>query len=90
MENDIFQSLLGEIVEEVHALDPGYSGHASDVWLVKTSANEVIVRSSRLKEEPDNDFWWGCKFLFGVDPRSAIYIEKASGLLNKIATIPAH
>ena len=42
-------------------LYPGYEDHASDVFLVQTEDEEVIVRSSKMTEEPNNDFWWGCK-----------------------------
>lgn len=57
--NDVFFPILH--IEELH---PGYEDHASDVWLVKTKDEEVIVRSSKLEKEPNNDFWWGCKQLF--------------------------
>ncbi len=42
-------------------LHPGYEEHASDVFLVKTAFEEVIVRSSKMTEEPNNDFWWDVK-----------------------------
>lgn len=40
----------------VQTLHPGYEDHASDVFLVKTASEEVIVRSSKITEEPNNDF----------------------------------
>lgn len=89
MEQHIVQQLFDEPIEEIITLDPGYSGHASDVWLVKTSTQEVIVRSSRWKHEPDREFWWGCKFMFGIDPRHMIYFEENSKFLNTIPDIRA-
>jgi len=77
-----------EPVVEVRALDPGYSGHGSDVWLVRTAASELVVRSSRLREEPDHEFWWGLKALFGVDPRDMVHFESALELLGGIPDIP--
>jgi len=64
------QFLIEEPIIDFCELTPGYSGHASDVWFVKTTSQEVVVRASRLKEEPNNDFWWGCKNTFGIDPRN--------------------
>ncbi|MEF3306396.1 phosphotransferase [Paenibacillus sp. GYB003] len=84
-----FRQLLGEPILEAKELDPGYSGHASSVWLVKTPTREAIVRSSRLKDEPDREFWGGCRWLFGIDPRRMIFMEHSAGLLNRISVIPA-
>ena len=56
--------LFEEPIIEIRKLSPGYDDHASDVWLVKTENQEVVVRSSRMIEEPNNDFWWGCKKTF--------------------------
>ena len=77
-----------EPIVELLALDPGYSGHGSDVWLIRTAASEMIVRSSRLREEPDHEFWWGLKQLFGVDPRDMIHFEANLKLLGGIPDIP--
>jgi len=76
-------------IETVVALDPGYSGHASDVWLVKTASGEAVVRSSRWKDQPLNDFWWGLNSLFGIDPGNPIHFEAASKMLSEIPTIAA-
>jgi hypothetical protein len=83
------QQLFDEPIEEITMLDPGYSGHASDVWLVKTASKEVVVRSSRWRHEPNREFWWGCKFMFGIDPRHMIYFEENSKVLNAIPHILA-
>lgn len=88
-EPEVLKTFLGdEPVVEVRALDPGYSGHGSDVWLVRTAAGERIIRSSRLQEEPDREFWWGLKALFGVDPRDMDHLEAALGLLGGVPGIP--
>lgn len=88
MEKTNLQLLLNEPIMDAKILDPGYSEHASDVWLVKTATNEVIVRSSRLNCEPDHEFWWGCNFLFGIDPRYMIYFEHNAAFLKRISDIP--
>lgn len=59
----MLQQLFISPIISVQALHPGYEDHASDVFLVKTETEEVIVRSSKMTEEPNNDFWWGCKNL---------------------------
>ncbi|WP_152656056.1 hypothetical protein [Oceanobacillus sp. CFH 90083] len=80
--------LFNEPIKEVQELSPGYEDHASDVWLVKTENQEVVVRSSRMTEEPNNDFWWGCKKLFGIDPRRVFELENVNNTLNNITSIP--
>jgi hypothetical protein len=82
------QFLFQESIKEIHELSPGYEDHASDVWLVKTENQEVVVRSSRMKEEPNNDFWWGCKKLFGIDPRRAFELEYINNTLSDLTSIP--
>lgn len=72
-------------IEELH---PGYEDHASNVWLIQTKDEEVIVRSSKLDEEPNNDFWWGCKQLFGIDPRSVHNLEIVNHTLGQYTTLP--
>jgi hypothetical protein len=82
------QFLFSERIKEVQELHPGYEDHASDIWLVKTDEREVVVRSSRMYEEPSNDFWWGCKRLFGIDPRNTFGLEQVNGTLQDITSIP--
>ncbi|MCQ6557222.1 aminoglycoside phosphotransferase family protein [Paenibacillus mendelii] len=89
METNVLQQLFQEPIEEIIALDPGYSGHASDVWSVRTASQEVVVRSSRLQDEPAREFWWGCKFIFGIDPREMIYFLENAKVLHAIPDIPA-
>ncbi|WP_352223676.1 aminoglycoside phosphotransferase family protein [Bacillus sp. SM2101] len=82
------QLLFEESIKEVQELDPGYDDHASDVWLVKTDEQEVVVRSSRMSDEPSNEFWWGCKSLFGIDPRNVFGLEQVNNILHDISPIP--
>jgi fructosamine-3-kinase len=82
------QFLFEEPIIEIRELSPGYDDHASDVWLVKTEYQEVIVRSSRMVEEPNNDFWWGCNQLFGIDPRDVHALESVNNILSEFSTIP--
>lgn len=80
--------LFEEKVKKVQELSPGYEDHASDVWLVKTEEKEVVVRTSRMIEEPNNDFWWGCKNIFGIDPRRVIELENINNTLSNITSMP--
>lgn len=69
-------------------LSPGYDDHASNVWLVTTGKEEVIVRSSRLPNPLDVDFWWGCRKMFGIDPRRVHGLERINNTLKEISSIP--
>ncbi|WP_422661248.1 aminoglycoside phosphotransferase family protein [Paenibacillus sp. EC2-1] len=81
------QELFHDPIERITSLDPGYSGHASDVWLVKTARGEYVVRSSRMTEAPSREFWWGCYDLFGIDPRQMRHFEKNAAMLGSILDI---
>jgi hypothetical protein len=82
------QFLFDEKIIEIKELSPGYDGHASDVWLVKTESGEVVVRSSRMKGEPEGDFWYGCNVLFGIDPRNVHQLESVNNVLSEVSSIP--
>ncbi|EEL50944.1 hypothetical protein [Bacillus cereus] len=84
----MLQKLFNSPILSVDALHPGYEDHASDVWLVKTEKEEVIVRSSKMKTDPNNDFWWGCKHLFGIDPRNVHALETIHKQLQQYTTLP--
>ncbi|MGE7884091.1 phosphotransferase [Bacillus sp. NPDC094077] len=84
----MLQQLFTSPILSVQPLHPGYEDHASDVFLVQTEEKEVIVRSSKMNEEPNNDFWWGCKNLFGVDPRNVHHLEAIHKLLQKHTHLP--
>lgn len=77
-----------DIIKDVRELSPGYEDHASNVWLVKTEKQEVIVRSSKMEEEPDNEFWWGCQKLFGINPRNVFELEKVNNKLRELTSLP--
>ncbi|MCW9129910.1 nitrate reductase [Bacillus paramycoides] len=84
----MLQQLFTSPILSAQALHPGYDDHASDVFLVKTEAEEVIVRSSKMTEEPNDDFWWGCQNLFRIDPRNVHHLETIHTLLKKHTTLP--
>jgi len=83
------KQIFPEPIEQITYLDPGYSGHASDVWLVKTTSREYVVRTSRWTEPPSREFWWGCHDLFGIDPRRMQHFAANAAMLSSIADIPA-
>ncbi|MED0964368.1 nitrate reductase [Bacillus paramycoides] len=84
----MLQQLFTSPILSAQVLHPGYDDHASDVFLVKTETEEVIVRSSKMTEEPNDDFWWGCQNLFGIDPRNVHHLETIHTLLKKHTTLP--
>ncbi|HDR7356384.1 Uncharacterized protein BCZB5J_01995 [Bacillus cereus] len=84
----MLQQLFTSTILSIQALHPGYEDHASDVFLVRTEDAEVIVRSSKMNEEPNNDFWWGCKNLFGIDPRNIHHLEAVHTLLQEHTNLP--
>lgn len=84
----MLQQLFTSPILSVQPLHPGYEDHASDVFLVRTEDAEVIVRSSKMNEEPNNDFWWGCKNLFGIDPRNVHHLEAVHTLLQEHTNLP--
>jgi aminoglycoside phosphotransferase (APT) family kinase protein len=80
--------LFSDPILTIKELSPGYEGHASDVWHVTTLKEEAIVRASRMIDEPSNDFWWGCKRLFGIDPRKVWELEGVNDTLKTYSSIP--
>ena len=52
----MLQQLFASPILSVQTLHPSYEDHASDVFLVQTKDEEVIVRSSKMTEEPNNAF----------------------------------
>lgn len=89
---DPLQPLFKDPILMKVPLDPGYEDHASDVWLVTTTSEQVVVRSSRIPgtDEALNDFWWGCNFLFGIEPHRAFEIEVVNAKLREAGglTVP--
>ena len=84
----MLQQLFTSPILSIRDLHPGYEDHASDVVLVRTEDKEVIIRSSKMNEEPNNDFWWGCKNLFGIDPRNVHHLETIHALLQEHTDLP--
>jgi aminoglycoside phosphotransferase (APT) family kinase protein len=82
------QPLFPEPILEQEYLEPGYSGHSNDVWRVKTAGEEVVVRLCKLQSDPDDEFWWGCHRLFGVDPRRVFNLEPLNRELSRLSPIP--
>lgn len=83
------QPLFPAPILEQMLLDPGYSGHTNDVWLVRTAEEAVVVRIVRMRGEPGYPFWWGCRALFGLDPRRVHDLGPLNVLLCRISPIPA-
>lgn len=52
----MLQQLFNSPILSIQALHPCYEDHASDVFLVQTEDTEIIVRASKMNEEPNNDF----------------------------------
>ncbi len=84
----MLQSLFHHPIRSQTCLDPGYSGHASDVWLVETDTERAVVRRSRITEFPVNDFQLGAFELFGCDPREVHALEPLNGMLAELSPVP--
>src|SRR5438094_551346 len=81
------QALFCEPILEQQYLDPGYSGHANDVWRVRTATEEVVVRALR-RDEAEGPFWDGCHNLFGIDPRVLADQSPLNAMLAALSPIP--
>jgi fructosamine-3-kinase len=87
--NDMdLQSLFSAPIVEQTYLDPGYSGHASDVWRVQTTQEVVVVRALRETQELEGPFWKGCHALFGLDPKRLFDLEPINATLARLCPIP--
>jgi phosphotransferase family enzyme len=82
------QTLFDEPILEQIYFDPGYSGHASDVCLVRTASGSAVARAFRWGE-PGGPFWSGCHHLFGIDPSRVFDLELLNAQLAEISPIPA-
>ena len=87
MQTDL-QALFDEPILEQTYFDAGYSGHASDVWLVRTAGGSAVARAIRWSEL-GGSFWSGCHHLFGIDPRRVFDLEPLNAQLAQISPIPA-
>jgi hypothetical protein len=82
------QALFDEPILEQTYFDPGYSGHASDVWLVRTASGAAVARAFRWGG-PGGPFWSGCHHLFGVDPSRVFDLEPLNARLTQLSPISA-
>jgi hypothetical protein len=87
MNDDRLQELFTEPILARRYLDPGYSGHGSDVWHVQTASAEVVVRAFRWGA-PGGPFWGGCHALFGIDPARIFDLEPLNATLARLSPIP--
>ncbi|OAB38309.1 hypothetical protein [Paenibacillus glacialis] len=78
------QSLFNEQIQTVTKL----GGHASDVWHVRTSQEDVVVRSSGVSEDSDAPFIFGCNKLFGVELNKTFDLEIINKELSLVSPIP--
>lgn len=83
----LLQPLFNEPILTVRELTPGYENHSSDVWLVTTASEEVVVRTSKATDEPDGAFWGGCGMTFGLDPRNVHAMEAVNNTLCSVGII---
>lgn len=84
---NFLQPLFEEPILSVQELTPGYEDHSSDVWLVTTTAGEVVVRASKLTGEPQGAFWGGCGIVFGIDPRNVHTMKAVNNTLRSLGII---
>lgn len=80
--------LFSDLIVYTHHFQDLHPGQASDVWLVETTKERLIVRTTRMPKEPSDEFWWGCQALFGIDPTDVFAMETVNNLLSKYSTIP--
>jgi aminoglycoside phosphotransferase (APT) family kinase protein len=78
---------LQPILSSCHFPDV-HPGQASDVWLVETSEERAIVRTTRMSKQPADEFWWGCQHLFGIDPTDVFALKTINTTLSRASLIP--
>ncbi len=54
------------LFEEPIETQDNLGGHASDVWLIKTSKEEVVVRASGVREDSDAPFYMVVESYLGM------------------------
>jgi len=69
-------------------LPPLHPGQASYVWEVTTTTQTVIVRTTRFRSVPDEDFWQGAWRLFGADTRRLERLAAINARLRRSWTVP--
>ena len=83
----LLQPLFPAPIREATSLDPGYVSHASDVWLVRTDTEEVVVRACRATGPLRGPFSTGCRRLFGTDPRCVWELEGTNATLADLSPV---
>ena len=83
-----FQPLFAAPIVEQAVPDRPYGGPISEVFLVTTTTESVVVRVLRPTGVPDVAFWWGCRHLFGLDPRNLRAISIINQQLADLGSIP--
>jgi aminoglycoside phosphotransferase (APT) family kinase protein len=82
------QPLFSDTIQHVHHFGDLHPGQASDVWLVTTPTERAIVRTTRMTSEPTEDFWFGCRHLFGINPTDVFAMELVNRTLRPHSLIP--
>lgn len=81
------QPLFPDKILEQHLLPEQHVGQASYVWRVATANERRIVRTTRVTHSPSNEFWWGCRELFGIDPSNVFAMTSINETLRQHARI---
>lgn len=89
LENVTLDFLFPGTFRRQRLLPPLHPGQASYVWEVTTtSAQTVIVRTTRFGVLPDEDFWQGAWRLFGADTRRLERLAAINARLRRTWTVP--
>jgi hypothetical protein len=75
---------LQQLFSEPIISQSSLNGVASDVFLVKTKADEYVVRSSGVDENVDVPFVWACRNLFGKELSHTFDIEYINNYLSRL------
>jgi aminoglycoside phosphotransferase (APT) family kinase protein len=78
------QCLFNEPIE----IQEDLGGHASDIWLIKTMKEEVIVRASGVRKDTDVPFLYGCRNMFGIELSRTFDQELVNKELSLVSPIP--
>lgn len=82
------QAVFSEPILSAEHFDPGYSGHATDVWKVTTARRTVAVRVSRFEHWGGSPFWDGLSWLFGWRPVTAHRTQARHNFLRPAGGLP--
>lgn len=85
--NVCLQDLIAEPILETEYMDPGYSGHATDVWRVKTAKRTVALRIFKA-ESWGGPFWDGMRSLFHMRYRFRAKVSARNRFLRETGGLP--